>query len=438
MSDNAQNVTSYADKIGLEPVSLSVARGVAQLCWYDRHVPMFISESGIGKTALMKSLGRAHDMDVIIYSLAHCEPSDITGPMWPTKDGTAFTNLRDERVPIEGEDDRALAFCDEPNRADMTTLNAVFPLWTERRLGSHKIGENVVVAAAMNPPEGDYAVTSQFSTDPAMRRRTCQIYVIFNLNEWARHAKNPGQAAEIDHFPRLDNKERFANRDPYRPMHHAVIEFVEAHADLALDVKSRQAGKVYANPASWEQVSDTFHTIEELELDTDSAYVERVVKTKIAGHIGAALSNDVWAYYRKHADVIDPREVLLEYKTGAPIHEKIHRMIQRGHVGQLASLTNVMASVWVSTPDMDDKVVAKCLGLFLSEVPMQVASQVIEHLTAHDAESSAGGASVTSERLAKLSLYLSSDDNFKKYRRHRNETVTENAAAAKAAQSDAS
>lgn len=438
MANNEQNVTSYADKVGLEPVSLSVARGVAQLCWFDRHVPMFISESGIGKTALMKALGRAHDMDTIIYSLAHCEPSDITGPMWPTKDGTAFTNLRDERVPIEGEDRRAIVFCDEPNRADMTTLNAVFPLWTERRIGSHKIGENVVVAAAMNPPSGDYAVTSQFSSDPAMRRRTCQIYVVFNLREWVRHARDPQQSAELEHFPKINNKERFAARSPHRPMHHAVVEYVEAHADLAIDTKSRQAGKVYANPASWEQVSDTLHTVEELELDTENPYIERVVKTKIGGHIGAALSNELWAYYKKHADIIDPGAILTDYVKGSDVHRKVHRMIQRGNVGQLTDLTNAVASRWVRDADLDDREVAKCLALFMSEVPLQTTSALIEHITTLDAESSKGAKDATSKRLASLSRYLSTDDNFKKYRALRNQAVAEHTEEAKEAQNNES
>lgn len=432
MSNNNDNAVSYADKVGLEPVSLSIARGVAQLCWYDRHVPMFISESGIGKTALMKALGRAHDMETIIYSLAHCEPSDITGPMWPTKDGTAFTNLRDARVPIEGEDDRAIIFCDEPNRADMTTLNAVFPLWTERRIGSHKIGENVVVAAAMNPPEGDYAVTSQFSTDPAMRRRTCQIYVVFNLREWVRYAKEPGKAGDLVHFPKLENKERFEARDKARPMHHAVVEYVEAHADLALDTKSRQAGKVYANPASWEQVSDTLHTIEELKLDVENPYIERVVKTKIGGHIGAAVVHELWAYYKKTSDVIDPRDVLLDYAKGTSTHRKVHRMIQRGHVGQLADLTNAMASVWADSEDMDDKAVANCLSLFMREVPMQVASKVIEHITQRDAEKTESGQS--SRRLVTLSQHFAKNEDFQKFRQLRNETVEENKKTAAAAQ----
>ena len=50
--------TTYAEEMGLDPVPLSGAVVAVLLAFKDRHPIMLISESGIGKTALIKAIGR--------------------------------------------------------------------------------------------------------------------------------------------------------------------------------------------------------------------------------------------------------------------------------------------------------------------------------------------------------------------------------------------
>jgi hypothetical protein len=57
----------YAESIGLVPVTLSVARDVVQLCMYDRHVGLLISESSVGKTAVLRQLAQANGMEFKPY-----------------------------------------------------------------------------------------------------------------------------------------------------------------------------------------------------------------------------------------------------------------------------------------------------------------------------------------------------------------------------------
>jgi MoxR-like ATPase len=351
MSQDQEEKRSYAEEVGLESVPLSIAALVCQLCWADRHVPMLISESGIGKTAVIKQLGRIHEMETIIYTLAHCEPSDLKGPMWPSDDGT-FKTLPDGRIPFEevGDPDRrAILFFDEPNRADMTTLNAVFPAWTERRLGGHALGRNVVVAAAMNPPDGEYAVTSQFSSDPAMRRRTCQIVVHFSMSEFLRHAEAPGEAVNKYSLPRLEFDAEYFEEKKKRPFHPAVIQFLRANPDLALDRQSRGAGRVYACPATWEPVSDTFYTVERLGLDLDDAVVSRALLIKVSGHVNVNVARDVLDVFNRVSTAIEPDDVLMNYKKGTTVYAKIQRLIAQSDSAQLAKLVNAVALAFYSS-----------------------------------------------------------------------------------------
>ena len=412
----------YAEEIGLQSVPMSVARNVAQLCWYDRHVPMFISVSGIGKTAVMKQLARAHEMDCVIFSLAHCEPSDITGPMWPSGDDS-YTHLRNGRIPIEDEDDRAILFFDEPNRADMPTLNAVFPAWAERRLGGHKLGRNVVVAAAMNPPGGDYAVTSQFSSDPAMRRRTCQIAVHFSFKEFTRWAQNPGESFMLDNrFPKLEFDPEYEVKRRGRPMHPAVLEFLMGNPDLALDEKSREAGKVYGCPATWEAVSDTLYTVEHLELDPGDSVVQRAVTTKIGGHVGSKIAIDMWDYYVKNSTVIDPMQLLTNYKEGTHVWRQVQHMLRRGDAGQLQNIVNQAGHIWGHNPDLSHSEVAPSIARFLGDVPSTVATTYMQALAKADMEANGDA---TSKRSMELGTELHKYEEFKKFRSRRNDSIEE-------------
>lgn len=377
MSQDKDEKRSYAEEVGLESVPLSIAALVCQLCWTDRHVPMLISESGIGKTAVIKQLGRIHEMETIIYTLAHCEPSDIKGPMWPSDDGT-FKTLPDGRIPFKDIGDptrRGILFFDEPNRADMTTLNAVFPAWTERMLGGHELADNVVVAAAMNPPDGEYAVTSQFSSDPAMRRRTCQIVVHFSLQEFLRHAEAPGEAVNKYALPRLEFDEKYFAERKKRPFHPAVTQFLRANPDLALDRQSRGAGKVYACPATWEPVSDTFYSVERLGLDLNDAVVARALLIKVAGHVNITVARDVIDVFNRVSTAIEPDEVLLNYRPGTAVFTKIQRLIAQSDSAQLAKIIQSVALAFYAS----DKGFLKNPDLCANQIAELFANMPLTH-----------------------------------------------------------
>jgi MoxR-like ATPase len=425
---------NYADEIGLESVPMSVARLVALLCWYDRHVPMFISVSGIGKTAVMKTLSRANDMDCVIFSLAHCEPSDITGPMWPAGDDS-YTHLRNKRIPIDDEETPVILFFDEPNRADMPTLNAVFPAWSERRLGGHALGRNVVVAAAMNPPGGDYAVTSQFSSDPAMRRRTCQICVHFSREEFMRWAENPTKVNEIlEAFPKIRFEDDYEESRRDRPLHMSIIEFLQGSPDLALDEKSRESGKVYACPATWEQVSDTLYTVDRLKLDTGSALIQRVLITKFAGHLGYKVASDVFDYYVKSSTVIDPRDALINYKDGTQVWKKVQRLIRGGDHGQLMGLVNLLANVWATDESLKLEDMVDPMAQLMYDFPPQVSGTFLATLAEADHKHNGG----MSDRAVDMGQLLTDHPTFKKFRERRAEASEETTAKARELTSKAS
>lgn len=420
MATEKQEARSYAEEIGVEPVSLPVAGLICQLCWMDKQVPLLIGESAIGKTAILKQMAAFNDYRFELYALAHMESTDLTGPMYPSKTKEeSFTFLRDGRLPFKGfedQDDLVIVGTDEANRADMTTLNAAFPLWTERRIGPHELGPNVVVAAAMNPPDGDYAVTSQFSHDPAMRRRVCQIYVNFNVAAFLAYAQNPARAKTMPPgFTKLKfpTEEEWVAERRDRPFHDAVVQYVQANPDLAMDRKARQAGKVYACPATWEAVSDTLYTVERLELDLDDPVTFQVVKAKIGGNVGSICARQVLEVYQKVTEMLVPREVLLDFREGTSIYRRVMRAISRGDNATLANLSEGIA-LELHGPEDDElpfdlKDVIPQLGLLYSVLPPQQARALDSHRLAVEKERSGG----LNERALDIQRLLNRDENYK-------------------------
>ena len=403
----------YAENVGVPTTSMTVSQLVLQLCWMDRHVPLMVSESGIGKTAVVRQMADAFEAEFVLYSLAHCEPPDVCGPQFPAKDDT-FINLRDRRIPFKGyggEDNRALLFFDEPNRAEMTTLNAVFPAWAERRLGVHEFGPNVRVVSAMNPPDGEYAVTGQFTTDPAMRRRVCLICVEHSPSETLRYARNPTEAVRL--LPWQDWTAETVKERKARPWHGAVIEFLTGSPDEVLDVKGRDAGKVYGCPATWEAVSDTLYTIDRLTADkvykSDDATLTRAVQVKLAGHVGQRNSTEVWDIYVKSAEVIDPVEVMNTFHENKALQKKVERLVARGEVGQLLSLNNKMAGLWQDAK-IEPEVFAKSMAKYINITPLQVGKTLLDGINM------SGGMDGSSTASMQFSRALVHTPEFKKWR----------------------
>jgi hypothetical protein len=403
----------YAETVGIPTTSMTISQLILQLCWMDRHVPLLVSESGIGKTAVVRQMADAFDAQFVLYSLAHCEPPDVCGPQFPSNDDT-FINLRDRRIPFKGyagEDKRALLFFDEPNRAEMTTLNAVFPAWAERRLGVHEFGPNVRVVSAMNPPDGEYAVTGQFTSDPAMRRRVCLICVEHSPTETLRYAKDPTEAVRL--LPWEDWTPEMVAERKTRPWHPAVIEFLTGSPDEVLDVKGRDAGKVYGCPATWEAVSDTFYTADRLTKDAtfkpEDAALTRAFQVKLAGHVGQRNSMEVWDIYVKSAEVIDPIEMMTKFATDKKLKAKIDRLVARGEIGQLLSLNNKMAGLWQDAK-IEPKIFAENVAKYIFVTPPQVGKTLL------DAINMAGGMDGSSSEALEFSRHIVHMKEFKQWR----------------------
>lgn len=365
---------NYAHEIGTEYVTLRVAKAVFRIAAYTQEPVLLIGESAIGKTDVIQQEADANGYRFVMYNLAHCDASDLTGPMFPDRDGVTFKFLRDGRIPVEGHegsDEKVLLVLDEINRADMSTLNAAFPIWAERRVGPHKLGKNVIVVAAMNPPDGDYAVTGQFSSDPAMRRRVCQVPVQFSSSELLGHARDPGKTNALA-LPELDLDHEFLAELKSSPWHPAVVEFLGGKPDAMFDTQARAAGKIYSNPAVWERVSRTMKVVEHYNLDRNDVTVSAALRTKIAGNVGITLANEFLHYYEKEMELLQPRDILYDYKPKSATYKKVAKIIKNGDNARLAGLVEgVVHYLFDDASDIKPEDVVAQVGRLCYDIPPQ-------------------------------------------------------------------
>lgn len=445
MANEENGNPSYAEKIGVPEININTARDVMQLCMAAGLPGLMIGASSVAKTAAVRDLGAHNGARVVIYALSNREPQDITGPQFPTQAGT-FVYLRDEQIPVvyeplekdlrtaqrvafelkedyhelkgkfdnytdlfhhladaapaelreqmittylrakDGEEkalEPVILFFDEVNRAEKATMNAVMPIWAERKLGPNTIGPNVRVIAAMNPPDGSYAVNGAFSADPAIRRRLVTTYVAFNGAIFQRYRLNPAKAKSAIALPPIkwENK---VGRDTRMPFHIAVNGFLNAHPDRQYDYQSYLAEKVYGCPGSWEAASALFEAFDAGALSLTTATHRTALSSALAGCVNADVAPQVIGHFETATETIEPLELVTDFgeERNPLLWAKVARLVEGGEFAKLQDLVNsaliLLQEGEFKGPKLAD-VVDSIGNLFLA-LPYNISAELMKEL----------------------------------------------------------
>jgi len=428
--------TTFAEKIGVMDTSVNRAGDAVQLCLLANIPILLIGASSTAKTAKVRELGLYNKARVLIYSLASKEAQDLTGPQFPNRDGT-YTYLRDGQVPVmyePGEEDLVLLqhvlydadvdyaeftkdkpwaaifkeaaamakeelknkvqeaffrarsgetaqnepvllFVDEVNRGDRTTLNAAMTFWAERKIGTRRLGPNVRIVAAMNPPGEGYAVNSVFSTDSAMRRRLVQVGVVFNGAEFKRFRTNPNEVFGATSFAPViwDALEDAAPR----PFHPTVNKYLDQNMGMQYDEQRYAAGQVYACPATWQYASDILYAFDEIGASIESVIQRDALKTALAGCVSLVVANDLITSYEKFVESIDPMDLCLNFnrKTNPKFVERIEKLADDGNTLVISEAAAQAAKLVMETPpsEWDYPRLAASLAEMFDTLPLRLS-----------------------------------------------------------------
>ena len=239
--------------------------------------PLFLwGPPGIGKSDIVKQMGEELEAHVIDIRLSLWDPTDIKGiPFF-----NATSNKMEWAPPVELPDDtmaaqhsKIILFMDEMNSAAPAVQAAAYQLVLNRRVGTYKLPDNVLIVAAGNR-ETDKGVTYRMPAPLANRFVHLEMKV-----DWE------------DYFGwAVDNK-----------IHKDVVGFLTFSKKDLYDFDPKSASRAFATPRSWTFVS-------ELLFDDDED--ESTLADLISGAVGEGLAIKFMAHRKIASKLPDPTDIL--------------------------------------------------------------------------------------------------------------------------------
>jgi MoxR-like ATPase len=239
--------------------------------------PIFLwGAPGIGKSDIIRQItntfSNSHLIDI---RLSLWEPTDIKGiPYFDSNSGTMVWGAPEE-LPSEefaAQFDHIVLFLDEMNSAAPSVQAAAYQLILNRRVGTYKLPDNVMIVAAGNR-EADKGVT--YRMPAPLANRFIHLELAVNFDDWFQWA--------------VDNKE-----------HRDVVGFLQFSKKDLYDFDPRASSRAFATPRSWSFVSEL------LEDDLD----ESTTTDLVAGAVGEGLAVKFMAHRRVASSMPNPTDIL--------------------------------------------------------------------------------------------------------------------------------
>lgn len=261
-------------------------------------VPLIVGESGIGKTALAKTLAKQREWSLVVIDGNLLKEGEIGG--LPTveeytikdehgivvsKRATIYaihTKLREiDNLILEGKD--VLLFIDEINRCEHSVQQELMNLILNREINGYKLHYKVKILAAMNPSskygsDFDYQVVDM---DAAQENRFVWLNMESDAKGWIKWASEN----------KVDRK---------------IIEFISTFPE---HLHSINEDDIRATPRSFERVSKSY----KLYKENKDSIPRRVFLNVLRGNLGRIIAEQLMDFIESdNTALISPEEVFEE------------------------------------------------------------------------------------------------------------------------------
>ena len=239
--------------------------------------PLFLwGPPGIGKSDIMHQItSMLENAFMIDIRLSLWDPTDIKGmPYYAANDNTMKwappVELPDEKMAKKYK--TIVLFLDEMNSASPAVQAAAYQLILNRRVGTYKLPDNVVIVAAGNR-ETDKGVT--YRMPAPLANRFVHLEMAVSFDDWFQWA--------------TDNK-----------IHKDVVGYLQFSKKDLYDFDPKSPSRSFATPRSWSFVSEL------LEDDDD----ENTTTDLVSGAVGEGLAVKFMAHRKVAASMPNPTDIL--------------------------------------------------------------------------------------------------------------------------------
>lgn len=136
-------------------------------------------DPGVGKSDLVRQLGKQFDLPVLDIRVALLDPVDLRGLPHVNGDGKAHWAIP-SFLPTEG---KGILFLDEFNRGPVMVQNGCLQLVLDGKLGEYVLPPDYIVIAACN-----YRGPGVQPLSPAMKNRFEHLYMSVDVEDWIQWA----------------------------------------------------------------------------------------------------------------------------------------------------------------------------------------------------------------------------------------------------------
>jgi hypothetical protein len=238
--------------------------------------PIFLwGPPGIGKSDIIHQIGEQLNAHVIDIRLSLWDPTDIKGiPYFNSNDNTMVWAPPSELPSQELADqfENIVLFLDEMNSAAPSVQAAAYQLILNRRVGTYRLPDNVMIVAAGNR-EADKGVT--YRMPAPLANRFIHLEMAVNFDDWFGWAVNNG-------------------------VHKDVVGYLTFSKKDLYDFDPKSPSRSFATPRSWSFVSELL----------EDALDDGTTTDLVAGAIGEGLAVKFMAHRKVAASMPNPSEIL--------------------------------------------------------------------------------------------------------------------------------
>lgn len=254
-----------------------------------KEVPLVVGESGIGKTALAKTLAKENNWSLIVIDGNLLKEGEIGG--LPTIESYVTTNSNGDKIEKKAtvyavhnklreideeisKGNSVLLFIDEINRCEHTVQQELMNLILNREINGYKLHDDVKILAAMNPSskygsDFDYQVVDM---DAAQENRFVWLNMENDYIDWISWAIEFGIETE-------------------------VIEFISTFPEYLQKINEED---VRATPRSYERISKTLKLYKEKKEIIPRAVFLNVIK----GNVGRVIAEEFISFIESNHEAL--------------------------------------------------------------------------------------------------------------------------------------